>query len=627
MFSTSIATVSLSGTLEEKLQAIAAAGFSGVEIFENDFLAYPGTPRDLRHLAGDLGLDIVCYQPFRDFEGLPEPLRTRALERARRKFALVQELGTDLLLVCSSASPQAHGGIVRAADDLRELGDIAAAMGVRVGFEALAWGRHISDYRDAWEVVRRADHPSVGLILDSFHTLARDLPVEPIAAIPGERIFLVQLSDAPKLSLDILSWSRHFRCFPGQGGLDLAAFTRAVAATGYDGPLSLEIFNDQFRAGSAGRVATDGLRSLIQLADHVAPSLYPVPETIDRLPPATPCHGVAFIEFAVDEATAGALRRLFSGMGFAKAGQHRSKAVERWVQREINLIVNTEGKGFAHAHSITHGPGVCALGLNVEDATVAMARAERLKAVSFHQPVGPGELDIPAIRGVGGSLIYFVEPKSGTEAVWQHDFVALVADPPAGHLTRIDHIAQSMHYDEMLSWLLFYTAIFDFERHGWQDIADPGGLTQSLAVEAADGATRIVLNGSLASRTQSARFLSEFFGSGVQHMAFACDDIFATVGAMRAAGVGLLDIPDNYYDELAARYDLAPGLLARLRDNRILYDRDGEAEFFQVFTHVFAERFFFEIVERRGYGGYGAVNAAIRLMAQAREARPVEMPR
>ncbi len=627
MLPSSIATVSLSGSLDEKLRAIAAAGFAGVEIFETDLICFDGTPRDVRRMAEDLGLSIVAFQPFRDFEGMPEPQRSRNLERARRKFETMQALGTDLLLVCSNVSPLALGGIVRAADDFRALGEIAEANGVRVGFEALAWGRHINDYRDAWEVVRRADHPAIGTILDSFHILGRNLPTDPIGAIPGERIFLVQLADAPKLSLDILSWSRHFRCFPGQGELPVADFLRAIASTGYAGPLSLEIFNDQFRAGSASRVATDGLRSLIQLEDQVAPDLYPPPRTPAVLPPRATCLGVEFIEFAVDDATAAGLRAMFSGMGFARSGVHRSKAVERWSQGGINLIVNTEKKGFAHSHAITHGPGVCAICLRVGDVAGAMQRAEGLKAQTFHQPVGPGELDIPAIRGVGGALIYFVEPKGDLGQIWQRDFEPVPAGSlPAVGLLAVDHFAQSMHYDEMLSWLLFYTALFDVERLPQLDIADPGGLTQSQVVESRDGALRIVLNGSMAARTLSARFLSEFFGSGVQHMAFSTGDIFASIGAMRAAGIGFLDIPDNYYDDLEARYGLDPALSARLRENRILYDRDGDAEFFQVYSHVFAGRFFFEIVERRGYGGYGAVNAPVRLSAQAREARPADLP-
>jgi 4-hydroxyphenylpyruvate dioxygenase len=620
MNQTSIATVSLSGDLAEKLTAIASAGYDAVEVFENDFLTFDGSPRDVGRMIADLGLKICAFQPFRDFEGMPEPLRSRTFARAERKFAIMNELGTDLMLICSNVSPQSLGGIDRAAADLRELGELAAKAGVRVGYEALAWGRHVNDYRDAWEIVRRAGHERIGLILDSFHTFARRSPVEPIASIPGDRIFLVQLADAPKLDMDVLSWSRHFRCFPGQGDLPVADFVRAVEATGYAGPLSHEIFNDQFRAGSARRLATDGMRSLIALADQARPSL----------PPRADVQGVAFIEFALDEDTAADLAALFSALGFRETGAHLSKAVTRWSQGGINLVLNTEKDGFAQSHAIMHGPGVCAIGLEVGDVPQTMERARALKIAAFEQPVAPGEMHIPAIRGVGGSLIYFTQEQGEFGHVWEREFIATKAGPaPAAPLLQsVDHISQSMDYEEMLSWLLFYTSLFHLERIPQTAVADPAGLVESRPIVSADGRLRFVLNGSQAQRTLSSRFVSEHFGSGVQHIAFAAPDIFAAVTAMREAGLSFLDIPENYYDDLEARHGLDPELIDKLREHHILYDRDGETEFLQVYTHVFAQRFFFEIVERRGgYSGFGAVNAPVRLAAQAREARPVTVPR
>src|SRR5690606_39077354 len=160
------------------------------------------------------------------------------------------------------------GGIDRAAADLRELGEIAAARNLRIGYEALAWGRHVSDHRDAWEIVRRADHANVGIILDSFHSLARKIPSDSIRAIPGDKIFIVRLADAPAIDMALLYWSRHFRNMPGQGDLPVADFMTAIVATGYAGPFSLEIFNDQFRSRSPQTVARDGHRSLIFLADQ-----------------------------------------------------------------------------------------------------------------------------------------------------------------------------------------------------------------------------------------------------------------------------------------------------------------------------------------------------------------------
>ena len=619
----SIATVSLSGPLDEKLRAIAAAGFDTVEIFENDLLSFGASPREVGQRCRDLGLSICAFQPFRDFEGMPEPQRARGFARAERKFDLMQELQTDLLLICSSVSPVSLGGIDRAADDFRELGELAAKRGLRVGYEALAWGRHVNDHRDAWEIVRRADHKSIGIILDSFHTLAPKLPTGSIRSIPADKIFLVQLADAPKLELDILSWSRHFRCFPGQGDLPVLEFMDAVAATGYAGPLSLEIFNDQFRAGAATRTAIDGMRSLLLLQDQLAAAR--ANGAGDALAPKARGHGVGFIEFAVNETKAVALADLFGQLGFRKTGLHRSKAVERWSQGGIELVINCESDGFAHSHYVTHGPGVCAIALDVDSADRAMDRAKALKTRTFSQPVGPGELEIPAIHGVGGSLLYFLD-RGGKN--WDTDFAPVASDAACDRLRTVDHISQSMPYDEMLSWLLFYTGILDLQRLPQMEIADPHGLVQSQAIINADQSLRLILNGSVATRTLSARFISEFFGSGVQHVAFSCDDIFAVVADMRARGADFLDIPENYYDDIEAKYDLDAATMTALRANRILYDRDDDREFFQVYTHIFDERFFFEIVERRNnYQGFGAANAAIRLAAQAREVRPMSMPR
>jgi 4-hydroxyphenylpyruvate dioxygenase len=626
---TAIATVCLSGTLGEKLEAIAAAGFKGVEIFENDLLSFNGTPAEVQRMADGLGLRIITFQPFRDFEGMPEPQRGKAFSRAERKFDVMQELGCDLLLVCSNVSPDALGGIDRAAADFRELGERAARRGLRVGFEALAWGRHVNDYRDAWEVVRRADHPAIGLVLDSFHALVRKTDLGPIRAIPKERIFLVQVADAPLLDMDYLSWSRHYRCFPGQGELPVDAFMIALQATGYDGLVSHEIFSDRFRAGSARNVAIDGKRSLIFMLDELQRRTG-VPVTgLPELPRRATCRGIEFVEFAMDEASAGAFETLLRCLGFSKAGRHRSKDVTRWRQGDINIVINCEKEGFAHSFYITHGPSVCAMALRVEDADDTIARAAALLDQPFRQGVGSGELEIPAVRGVGGSLVYFVDRKRAPTGIWDVDFVPADEGRPQADagLLRYDHVSQSMHDEELLTWLLFYTSLVDVTKSRVHNVIDPGGVVQSQVIATADGSLRLVLNASQSQRTLSARFLNQLFGAGVQHIALATEDIFATVARLRANGLELLPIPDNYYDDLEARTDLPAETIELLRDNRILYDREGTAEYFQVYTRTLENGFFWEVVERREYAGFGAMNAPIRLAAQAVLAPPTGMPR
>jgi len=615
---TSIATVCLSGGLNEKLEAIAAAGFRGVEIFESDLLSYSGTPADVARQIADLGLKVSTFQPFRDFEGTLGPQRARTFDRAERKFDVMQEIGCDFLLVCSNVSPDSVGGIDRAAADFRELGERAAKRGLRVGFEALAWGRHINDYRDAWEVVRRADHPAVGLVVDSFHTFARRLDLKPLHAIPGDRIFLIHLADAPWLDMDALSWSRHFRCFPGQGDLPIRDFMEAVLITGYQGEFSLEIFNDQFRAGSPREVAVDAQRSLIYLMDQLRDTPAAAAFDIPAMPPRSQCLGVEFIEFAVDDRSAAELAHFFAGLGFRHVGRHKSKAVERWAQGSINLVINKEKEGFAHSHYITHGPSVCAIGLKVPSAAAALERAQKLCDTPFHQKVRPGELDVPAVRGLGGSLLYFLDSTSSLGKVWDIEFDPVRSDAPEAGLAAVDHISQSMHYEEMLSWLLFYTSLLDVTKTPQVDINDPGGIVRSQVVQTADGALRITMNASQSARTQSSRFLNEYFGSGVQHLAFGTDDIVATVARLKANGVEVLPIPENYYDDLEARVDLPAARLKVFKDNNILYDRDADGEYLQAYTRSFKDLFFIELVQRRGYKGFGAINASIRLNAQSR---------
>jgi 4-hydroxyphenylpyruvate dioxygenase len=620
---TSIATVCLSGDLSEKLQAIAGAGFRGVEIMESDLLSYNGTPTDVAKELADLGLAPITFQPFRDFEGMPEPQRLRTFDRAERKFDLMQELGCNQLMVCSNVSPESLGGIDRAAADFRELGDRAAKRGMRVGFEALAWGRHINDYRDAWEVVRRADHPAIGLVLDTFHIFARKTDLDPLRSIPADRIFLVQLADAPWLDMDALSWSRHFRCFPGQGDMPILEFMQALGQTGYDGALSLEIFNDQFSGGSPRSIAVDGQRSLVYLFDQLRAKNGKAAFDLPAMPPRSRCLGVEFIEFAVDERIAGELGQFFSGIGFRNVGQHKSKAVTRWSQGSINVVINQEKEGFAHSHYIMHGPSVCAIGLKVENAAETVDRAEKLYDTPFRQKVGPRELEIPAMRGVGGSLLYFLDSTSKLASVWDVEFDTI---KPAGRnaeagLTVVDHISQSMHYEDMLSWLLFYTSLLDVQKSPQVDIRDPGGIVRSQVVETLDGALRITMNASQSQRTQSSRFLNEYFGSGVQHVAFNTDDIVVTAQKLKANGVAILNIPENYYDDLEARVDLPAERLKVLKANNIIYDKDSDGEYLQVYTQSFKDLFFIEIVERRGYKGFGAINAPIRLAAQSRIAR------
>jgi 4-hydroxyphenylpyruvate dioxygenase len=616
--SNAIATVSLRGTLEEKLKAAAAARFDSVEIFENDLIGSALRPAEVRAMMADLGLHCSLYQPFRDFEGMPGVLRERAMDRAERKFDLMAQLDTDRVLFCSNCSPASLGARGRIIDDFRELGERAGARGITVGYEALAWGRHVNDHRDAWAIVKAVDHPAIGIILDSFHSLSRGISSDSIREIPGDKIVYVQLADAPLLDMDLLYWSRHFRNLPGQGGFDLPAYVAEILRTGYDGPLSLEIFNDRFRSISSRLVAQDGHRSLEYVRD-AAKRLLGAPTDIP--PPQAPI-AAEFVEFTATGEDAERLGATFATLGFAHAGTHRTKKVRRWRQGNVNLVINAEAKGFTRSYRIVHGTSICAIGVRVADAQAVMERAAALGIRAYTPEGRPGRMAMPALRGVGGSLVYLVEDR-GAEALWAREFEAVASGDLAAedaHAREIDHLAAVVHNDEFLSWQLYWRALFDLEGRAAQDVIDPSGLVQSQALQSPDGAFRLTLNASDARETLSSRFLAQGMGGGFQHVALASDDILATAAAVQERGAAMLDIPANYYDDLVARFGFDADAAARMAQAGVLYDEDGQGHAYrQLYSRAFDKLFFFEFVERTGgYGDYGAPNAGVRLAAQNR---------
>jgi 4-hydroxyphenylpyruvate dioxygenase len=607
----SIATVCLSGTLREKIDAIAAAGFHGIELFETDLILHNGPVKEIRNLIADKGLKIVTYQPFRDFEGMPEPYRVRTFDRAERKFDLMADLDCDLLMVCSNVSPLALGGINRAADDFAELGERAASRGFRVAYEALGWGRHVFDYRDSWEIVRRADHLAIGLTLDTFHIFSRRTDLNSILSIPGERIFLVQVADAPNLSMDHLSWSRHYRCFPGQGELPLSSFMNCLQQTGYDGPLSLEIFNDQFRSSSVIATARDGYRSLVYLGSRAEDQAH------TDLPAAVAPSGVEFLEFAVDASENEELSSTLQALGFVHLGRHSKKSVDHYAQGNINIVVNLEPESFAQQFHAIHGASVCAIGLRVVNDKAAARRCELLN-YTVSAPSADAGHGMRSVESSGGSLLYLANAEE-MEGVWSREFIKTGYTVDSAFLKSVDHVAFTMTYEEMLSATLLFRSVFGMLSTTPTVIADQGGLVKSQVMQTPDQAVCIALNSSQAEGTLSNRVMRQYAGTGVQHIAFSCSDIFALASMMSKAGIATMPVPENYYDDIAARFQLSPDMIERMQSCGILYDEDDHGSFFQLYTRHFRRRFAFEIVERRGYRGFGAPNAPVRTAMQKLE--------
>jgi 4-hydroxyphenylpyruvate dioxygenase len=605
---TAVATVCLSGALEDKLPAAADAGFDGVEIFEPDLVASPMPPGEVRLRCADLGLSIDLYQPFRDLDSTDPERFAANLRRAEHKFGVMEALGTDTVLVCSSVAPDAVADVDLLAEQLHALAERAAARGLRIAYEALAWGRHVDTYDRSWEAVRRADHPALGLCLDSFHILSRGSDPAAIAEIPGEKLFFLQLADAPHLSMDVLQWSRHHRLFPGQGAFDLPGFLAPVLAAGYTGPLSLEVFNDVFRQADPARAAVDAHRSLLALAEATAARGQGAGLIVDPVAePAPELHGHAFVEVSADESLAPVL----AALGFARTGLHRTKPVERWEQGGARILVNRSG-----------GPvAVAALAVESADPPAAARRATRLSAPVLPRERGPAEADLAAVTAPDGTALFFC--RTGARAVegadWTGDFVptgeAAAGDGARGiGVTGIDHVGLAQPFDHFDEAALFYRTVLGLEPAATAEFAAPFGLVRSRAVVDAPRRVRLALTVSLLRRGEWAPGVSE-----PQYVALAVDDVLAAARAARAAGAPLLAIPDNYYADLDARLALSKDRLAAYRDLGVLHEETPEGAYLQVCTEVLGGRVFLALVQRVGdHDGYGWTDAPVRMAAHRR---------
>ena len=266
----SIATVSVSGTLEDKLEAIAAAHFAGDRaVRRRPDRVGPMRAEDVAARCRDLGLAIDLFQPLRDVVGVSPALFPDRLRFAEAKFEVMERLGATRTLLCSAVHPEASPDLDLAAEQLATVGRRAADHGFTLAFEALAWGTCINRLQEAWQVVDTAGMPEVGLAVDTFHLLARGDDATALAGIPGDRMEYLQVADAPYKAMDVLEWSRHHRCFPGQGSLDVVGIVAAVVEAGYRGPLSLEVFNDIVREAEPHETARDAMRSLLFLEEQL----------------------------------------------------------------------------------------------------------------------------------------------------------------------------------------------------------------------------------------------------------------------------------------------------------------------------------------------------------------------
>ena len=322
--------------------------------------------------------------------------------------------------------------------------------------------------------------------------------------------------------------------------------------------------------------------------------------------------GFEFVEYTAPNPRD--LAALFRRMGFPAVARHRSKDVTLYRQGDVNFIVNAEPDSFAQAFARVHGPSVCAIAFRVKNAAKAFDRALKLGAWPFQSKIGPMELNIPAIKGIGDSLIYLVDRYGEKGSIYDVDFEPLPgaeARPGGVGLTEIDHLTHNVHRGRMEEWADFYTRLFNFREIRYFDIE--GKLTglKSKAMTSPCGKIRIPINESADDRSQIAEYLAAYHGEGIQHIALATREIFATVEALRDRGVPFQTVLDTYYEQLESRLPGHGEDLERLARNRILLDgaptSDG-GKLLQIFTDTVIGPIFFEVIQRKGNDGFGEGN-------------------
>ncbi|WP_042421534.1 4-hydroxyphenylpyruvate dioxygenase [Comamonas granuli] len=334
--------------------------------------------------------------------------------------------------------------------------------------------------------------------------------------------------------------------------------------------------------------------------------------------------GFEFIEYAAPDPAA--MGRVFESMGFRPVARHRHKNVLLYRQGGINFIVNAEPDSFAQRFARLHGPSVCAIAFRVHDAKAAYERAVSLGAWGYAGKAGPGELNIPAIKGIGDSLIYFVDRwrgKGGAQpgdigniGFFDVDFEALPgvsaeeALHPFGHgLTYIDHLTHNVHRGRMAEWADFYERLFNFREIKYFDIEGQVTGVKSKAMTSPCGKIRIPINEEGKDKPgQIQEYLDMYKGEGIQHIAMGSDDLYATVDQLRASGVRLLDTPDTYYELVEKRIPGHGEPLDALRERKILIDGKKDALLLQIFSENQLGPIFFEFIQRKGDDGFGNGN-------------------
>ena len=430
-----------------------------------------------------------------------------------------------------------------------------------------------------------------------------------IRDIPGEKIFFVQLSDAPEMAMDILQWSRHYRVWPGQGSWDVAGFLENCLVAGYTGPLSLEIFNTVFRRADAERNARDALRSLLYVEDAVAHrGTHAARLARQRAAGAT--RDRSGVRRARRAGTAPPLTAAtLTALGFRHTGNNREKPIQLWEQGDAKILLNTSPVG----RGSQVGPHIAALGVGTHDPAEAFERGAYLHATVAAPGRGPKDAPDTAIEAPDGTAVFFSRLAEQPERWAVHYDRASEESGEQNDLDlRIDHVSLAQPFDHFEEAALFFKSALGLQTHEDIEIPATYGLFRSRAVSNRDRSVRVITTVAL---------LDDEAGvtedeSRKNSVAFEVPDIFEACERVWARGGELLRIGHNYYVDLASRADFDAETLERMERLGILYDQIGSGKLLQAFTPMIGNRLFFELCQRiDGYDSYGTANAPVRISA------------
>jgi 4-hydroxyphenylpyruvate dioxygenase len=391
----------------------------------------------------------------------------------------------------------------------------------------------------------------------------------------------VQLADAPLHDMDLLYWSRHFRNMPGQGDLPISKFMNALNSTGYSGYLSLEIFNDHYRSGPRNLIAKDGKRSLTSLI-HKKNINQKKENNIDE---------IEFVEFATEKNDLENLETLFKSLGFTEIGKHKTKSISLFVFDQVKFIINYENHNLVRDES-KDGPYPYAYGVKIQDINALFEKAKLLD-IDFINKENENNLSMDVIKHIDG-LIYIIDKNH--HEIWEKDFQFKISDQTNNFNLKIDHIAKTLRSDEMPSALLSYSTLFNFKKSPIVDIIDPHGITKSQIIENDKKTFRMTMNGADNNKTVAGQFLANKKSSGIQHIALKTKNLINLVEMLKTKGQNFLEISNNYYDDIEARFGLNYEFCKKLQEFNILYDEDEYGSFLQIYTHIFNDTFFFEFL-------------------------------